>query len=303
MLGVAVICFMLVQIAPGDPLVSVMPPDASEALRQTLMQAYGFDKPLPLQFIHWLWRALHGDLGMSVATGRPVIDEVMTAVAYSLRLALLATAIGFVLGSLFGFVAGYFRNSVIDRLASVLSVFGVSVPHYWLGMLLVILCSVKFALLPATGGGPIGEVGWQWDWAHLQVHAAAGPHPVGDPDRDYRPHRALAGGRYPQPGVYRWPVRPRAQRVAHLCPCGMKNAAPTALAVMGLQVGYLMGGSDPCGDRFLLAGNRIAAQYRHFSARPAPAAGHHLGAGAVFRAAQPAGGYSADHLDPRIKRS
>lgn len=85
MLGVAVICFMLVQIAPGDPLVSVMPPDASEALRQTLMQAYGFDKPLPLQFIHWLWRALHGDLGMSVATGRPVIDEVMTAVAYSLR--------------------------------------------------------------------------------------------------------------------------------------------------------------------------------------------------------------------------
>ncbi|MGK1713394.1 ABC transporter permease, partial [Klebsiella pneumoniae] len=98
MLGVAVICFMLVQIAPGDPLVSVM--------------------------------------------GRPVIDEVMTAVAYSLRLALLATAIGFVLGSLFGFVAGYFRNSVIDRLASVLSVFGVSVPHYWLGMLLVFLCSV-----------------------------------------------------------------------------------------------------------------------------------------------------------------
>ncbi|MCP6530367.1 ABC transporter permease, partial [Klebsiella pneumoniae] len=78
MLGVAVICFMLVQIAPGDPLVSVMPPDASEALRQTLMQAYGFDKPLPLQFIHWLWRALHGDLGMSVASGRPVIDEVMT---------------------------------------------------------------------------------------------------------------------------------------------------------------------------------------------------------------------------------
>ena len=77
--GVAVICFMLVQIAPGDPLVSVMPPDASEALRQTLMQAYGFDKPLPLQFIHWLWRALHGDLGMSVATGRPVIDEVITA--------------------------------------------------------------------------------------------------------------------------------------------------------------------------------------------------------------------------------
>ncbi len=296
MLGVAVICFMLVQIAPGDPLVSVMPPDASEALRQTLMQAYGFDKPLPLQFIHWLWRALHGDLGMSVATGRPVIDEVMTAVAYSLRLALLATAIGFVLGSLFGFVAGYFRNSVIDRLASVLSVFGVSVPHYWLGMLLVILCSVKFALLPATGGGPIGEVGWQWDWAHLQFMLlpalTLSVIPTGIIARTVRSQVADILSR-----VYRWPARPRAQRVAHLCPCHEKCRAHRAGgdgAAGGLSDGRL----DPCGDRFLLAGNRIAAQYRHFSARPAPAAGHHLGAGAVFRAAQPAGGYSADHPRP-----
>ena len=168
MLGVAVICFMLVQIAPGDPLVSVMPPDASESLRQTLMQAYGFDKPLPLQFVHWLWRALHGDLGMSVATGRPVIDEVMTAVTYSLRLALLATAIGFVLGSLFGFVAGYFRNSIVDRLASLLSVFGVSVPHYWLGMVMVIVFSALLGWLPATGAGPGGSDHWAWDWEHVK---------------------------------------------------------------------------------------------------------------------------------------
>ncbi|VTM52951.1 dipeptide transport system permease DppB [Klebsiella pneumoniae] len=242
MLGVAVICFMLVQIAPGDPLVSVMPPDASEALRQTLMQAYGFDKPLPLQFIHWLWRALHGDLGMSVATGRPVIDEVMTAVAYSLRLALLATAIGFVLGSLFGFVAGYFRNSVIDRLASVLSVFGVSVPHYWLGMLLVILCSVKFALLPATGGGPIGEVGWQWDWAHLQFMLlpalTLSVIPTGIIARTVRSQVADILSQEFIVGL-----RARGLNESRIFVHVMKNAAPTALAVMGLQVGYLMGGS------------------------------------------------------------
>lgn len=242
MLGVAVICFMLVQIAPGDPLVSVMPPDASEALRQTLMQAYGFDKPLPLQFIHWLWRALHGDLGMSVATGRPVIDEVMTAVSYSLRLALLATAIGFVLGSLFGFVAGYFRNSVIDRLASVLSVFGVSVPHYWLGMLLVILCSVKFALLPATGGGPIGEVGWQWDWAHLQFMLlpaiTLSVIPTGIIARTVRSQVADILSQEFIVGL-----RARGLNESRIFVHVMKNAAPTALAVMGLQVGYLMGGS------------------------------------------------------------
>jgi len=214
MLGVAVICFLLVQIAPGDPLVSVMPPDASEALRHTLMQAYGFDKPLPVQFMHWLWRALQGDLGMSVATGRPVISEVMTAVTYSLRLALLATLIGFVLGSLFGFVAGYFRNSIIDRIASVLSVFGVSVPHYWLGMLLVIVFCVKLSVLPATGGGPIGGDGWQWSWEYLQFMVL--------------PAFTLS--------VIPTGIIARTARM-------VKNAAPTALAVMGLQVGYLMGGS------------------------------------------------------------
>ena len=212
MLGVAVICFMLVQIAPGDPLVSVMPPDASEALRQTLMQAYGFDKPLPLQFIHWLWRALH------------------------------ATAIGFVLGSLFGFVAGYFRNSVIDRLASVLSVFGVSVPHYWLGMLLVILCSVKFALLPATGGGPIGEVGWQWDWAHLQFMLlpalTLSVIPTGIIARTVRSQVADILSQEFIVGL-----RARGLNESRIFVHVMKNAAPTALAVMGLQVGYLMGGS------------------------------------------------------------
>jgi peptide/nickel transport system permease protein len=242
MLGVAVICFMLVQIAPGDPLVSVMPPDASESLRQTLMQAYGFDKPLPLQFVHWLWRALHGDLGMSVATGRPVIDEVMTAVTYSLRLALLATAIGFALGSLFGFVAGYFRNSIIDRLASVLSVFGVSVPHYWLGMLLVIVFSVKFALLPATGGGPIGEVGWQWDWEHLQFMLlpafTLSVIPTGIIARTVRSQVADILSQEFIVGL-----RARGLNESRIFLHVVKNAAPTALAVMGLQVGYLMGGS------------------------------------------------------------
>jgi len=220
MLGVALICFMLVQIAPGDPLVSVMPPDASEALRQTLMQAYGFDKPLPLQFVHWLWRALHGDLGMSVATGRPVLGEVLTAVSYSLRLALLATIIGFVLGSLFGFVAGYFRNSIVDRLASLLSVFGVSVPHYWLGMLLV----------------------WQWDREHLQFMLlpaiTLSVIPTGIIARTVRSQVADILSQEFIVGL-----RARGLNESRIFLHVVKNAAPTALAVMGLQVGYLMGGS------------------------------------------------------------
>jgi len=242
MLGVALVCFLLVQLAPGDPLVSVMPPDASEELRQELIVAYGFDRPLPAQFGMWLWNAIQGDLGMSIATGRPVFTEVMNAAVYSLRLSLLAVFIGFLLGSLFGFVAGYFQNSWIDRLASILSVFGVSVPHYWLGMLLVIGFSVKFSFLPATGGGPMGELAWKWDWAHIQFMIlpaiTLSVIPMGIIARTVRAQVADILSQEFVVGL-----RAKGLNERNIFFHVVKNAAPTALAVMGLQVGYLMGGS------------------------------------------------------------
>ena len=168
MAGVALVCFALVHLAPGDPLVSILPPDASAELAAQMRTLYGFDRPLPEQFVAWVWRALHGDLGTSIATGRPVASEVLNAVGNTLRLAVLATAIGFVLGSAFGFVAGYFQGSWPDRLASLLSVLGVSVPHYWLGMVMVIVFSALTGWLPATGAGPDGSGSWAWDWQHGQ---------------------------------------------------------------------------------------------------------------------------------------
>ena len=76
-LAVALVCFLLVHIAPGDPLVSVLPPDASQALAEQMRKEYGFDRPLPVQFGIWLWKAMHGDLGTSIATGRSVTEEVI----------------------------------------------------------------------------------------------------------------------------------------------------------------------------------------------------------------------------------
>jgi peptide/nickel transport system permease protein len=154
MIGVALVCFLLVHIAPGDPLVSILPPDASADLQAQLRELYGFNRSLPEQFAMWIWRALHGDLGVSIASNRAVAGEVLTAVGNTLRLAVLATLIGFVLGCLFGFVAGYFRNSWIDRLASMLSVLGVSVPHYWLGMVMVIVFSSQLMLAAGHRRGP-----------------------------------------------------------------------------------------------------------------------------------------------------
>lgn len=242
MLGVALVCFALVHLAPGDPLVSVLPPDASSELQAQLRELYGFNRSLPEQFGIWIWRALQGDLGTSIATSRPVTTEVMRAVVNTLRLAILATFIGFVLGSFFGFVAGYFRNSWLDKTASAISVLGVSVPHYWLGMVLVIVFAVQLNWLPATGAGPGGSDQWAWDWAHIQhmilPAVTMSVIPMGIIARTVR---ALVAELLSQEFI----VGLRAKGLTdfgifkHI----VKNAAPTALAVMGLQLGYLLGGS------------------------------------------------------------
>jgi peptide/nickel transport system permease protein len=242
MVGVALVCFTLVHLAPGDPLVSVLPPDASAELQERMREMYGFNRSYPEQFGSWVWRALQGDLGMSIASGRPVADEVMRAVGNTLRLAVLATLIGFILGSLFGFVAGYFRNSWVDKAASFTSVLGVSVPHYWLGMVLVIVFSVLLNWMPPGGAGPGGSTQWTWDWEHMRhmvlPAVTMSVIPMGIIARTVR---ALVAEILSQEFIV-------GLRAKGLTDFGIflhvvKNAAPTALAVMGLQLGYLLGGS------------------------------------------------------------
>ena len=87
--GVSVVCFSLVYIAPGDPLQTVLPPDATAETIAIVKHAYGFDKPLPIQFLIWLGRVLTGDFGVSIATRRPVFLEVTDALSNTALLAML----------------------------------------------------------------------------------------------------------------------------------------------------------------------------------------------------------------------
>ena len=242
MLGVMIVCFALVHLAPGDPLVSVLPPDASQSLKEQMTKLYGFDRPYHEQFGKWLLRAGQGDLGSSIRTGRPVLTEINKAVGNTLMLAALATLIGFLLGTLFGFVAGYFRDTWIDKTASALSVFGVSVPHYWLGMVLVIIFAVILGWLPPTGAGAGGSEAWRWDWAHVQYlilpAVTMSVIPMGIIARTVR---ALVAEILSQEFVAG--LRAKGLSEARIFMHVVKNAAPTALAVMGIQLGYLLGGS------------------------------------------------------------
>jgi len=241
-LGVSLVSFTLVYLAPGDPLNAIAPADAPVEVIEALKVAYGLDKPMPVRYALWLGRALQGDLGTSIATGRAVAGEVMGAVSNTLVLAGVAAAVGVGLGCVLGGLAGYRLGSWVDRVASILSVIGVSVPHYWLGLVLTIVFSVTLGWLPAMGAGPGGSGEWLWDLEHLRhlvlPAATLCVIPMGIVTRTVR---ALVAETLNQEFVIA--LRARGLSGSAIFRHVAKNAAPTVLAVAGLQVGYLMGGS------------------------------------------------------------
>lgn len=244
-LGVSIICFMLVHIAPGDPLTAIMAVDATQQEQDAMRAAYGLDQPLPVQYGMWVAKAATGDLGKSIASGRPVADEVMNAVRNSLLLAVSASLIAFPLGLLLGFIAGYFRDTIIDRAVTAVAIAGVSLPNYWLGIVLVIIFSVTLGWLPAMGAGPGnsgGSAAWEWHWAHIRhlilPAITLAVVPVGIVARTVR---ALVGEIFSMDFVQALYAKGlnHFDVLRHV----IRNAAPTALSVMGIQLGYLLGGS------------------------------------------------------------
>jgi peptide/nickel transport system permease protein len=301
-IGVSVICFLLVHIAPGDPLSAVLPADATQELVEQMRAAYGFDRPLPVQYALWFWKVVHGDLGTSIATGRPVASEVSRAVGNTFILATVATMIGFTFGALFGFVAGYFRDRWPDKLASLVSVLGVSVPHYWLGIVLVIIFSANLNWLPPTGAGPDGSAGWRPDLEHLRYIVlpaiTMSVIPMGVIARTVR---ALVADILAQEFV-------QALRAKGLTQFGVfrhvvTNAAPTALAVMGLQLGYLLGGSILIEKVFSWPGSGLLLNNAIFQRDLPLLQGTILVLALFFVVLNLAVDVLQTALDPRIKRS
>lgn len=241
-LGVTVLSFALVYLAPGDALNAIAPADAPADVIEALKSAYGLDRPIPVQYGLWLLRAVQGDLGTSIASGRAVAGEVVSAVGNTLLLAGIAAFAGVLVGCILGALAGYRLGSWIDRLATVLSVIGVSIPHYWLGLVLTIVFSITLGWLPAMGAGAGGSAEWQWDAAHFKYLVlpalTLSVIPMGIITRTVR---ALVADMLEQEFVLALRARGLSDRTIfrHIA----KNTAPTVLAVAGLQVGYLMGGS------------------------------------------------------------
>ena len=238
-IGVSLVCFLLLHIAPGDPIDAIAPESASPQLLAELRAAYGFDRSLPVQYFSWLSNVVVGDFGTSIMTGRPVLGELANAVVNTLLLSGGAVLVGFVFGLVLGTIAGYTAGSLADRVATAFAVAGISVPNYWLGLVLVVIFAVNQDWLPAMG---MGQGAPFLSWANLRHFVlpviALSVIPAGIIARSVRGTVAEVRKQEFVQTLHAKGLSPFRVFV-HV----MKNSAPALLAVMGLQLGYLMGGS------------------------------------------------------------
>lgn len=152
---ISVFTFFLVNLAPGGPS-SLIDFQSTAEQREARLKQYGLDKPVPIRYLTWLGSALQGDLGTSINQGLPVASLLKQRFATTLQLAVAALFLATLFGVLLGVAAALNRNGVIDQIVSVISTLGMSIPNFWLGIVVILLFSVQLRLLPASGSYTIG---------------------------------------------------------------------------------------------------------------------------------------------------
>ncbi|MGU3400648.1 ABC transporter permease [Brucellaceae bacterium D45D] len=155
MLGIAVLTFVITNVAPGDPARLVAGPNATEDMVATIRTEYGLDKPLIEQFAIYMKDLVSGDLGTSIVTTRPVIDELMRYAPATLELVLVAMSLGILIGVPLGMLSAVYKDGPLDHVTRIFSISGVALPAFWFGILLQLFFSVDLGWLPVSGRLPL----------------------------------------------------------------------------------------------------------------------------------------------------
>ena len=168
LLGVASVVFVIMRVIPGDVALLILGGDDGGRIDRAQLAAMhrqlGLDQPLLVQFGHWLWGVLHFDFGNSLWTGRPVMEELVVRLPLSLELAVLATIVSVLLAIPLGMVAAVRQDTWVDYVVRVVSIGGLAIPSFWVGILIILLLVIYF------GWGPPLEYTPPWvdPWANFQ---------------------------------------------------------------------------------------------------------------------------------------
>lgn len=235
--GISLVVFLLIQFIPGDAVDMLLgtraTPESAAALRQT----YGLDQSVVGQYVNWIGNVLRGDLGYSIRTGQPVGELILGRSVVSAELAILGVLLAVLVGAPLGLLAAARQNGPVDYAASTVALLGLSTPDYWLATLLVLLFSVTLRWLPPSGYVPFAEDPVR----NLQLMALpAITVAAGSASYIMRMTRSVTLEILSQEYVRTAAAKGLSYRriVLHHT---LRNALVPILAVIGLQIGYLLG--------------------------------------------------------------
>ncbi len=157
--AISLITFIILNIIPGDPAALMLGDMASPETIAKLREQMGLDRPLPEQYIAWIFRLITGDLGNSYFQKKPVLELIGYALYYTSRLAICAYAIALIIGITSGVIAAVFQGKAVDRILMTIAIMGISAPAFWVAILLQIYIALNFDIFPVSGANePIGFV-------------------------------------------------------------------------------------------------------------------------------------------------
>ncbi|MDU8913484.1 ABC transporter permease [Aestuariicoccus sp. MJ-SS9] len=173
MLAVSTLVFFMIRLVPGDPIAAMLADAGDAATREAMIRRLGLDQPLIIQFFKWFAGILHGDFGASIyGSNQPVSDILLTALPKTLSLAFLSFIIAIVIAVPAGIISATRKNTAADTSVSLFAFLGLSMPDFWLAILLIIIFAANLQWLPAIGYQPLSAGFWEW-LSHLILPAIA----------------------------------------------------------------------------------------------------------------------------------
>ena len=239
LLGISLIVFVLVHLVPGDVVSILLGPTTSPEAREALRKLFGLDEPLQVQYVRWLGGVLHGDLGTSLRTGQPVLSSILDRFSVTLELTGLAMVVALLIGVPAGLIGAVKQYSKLDYAVTLFALAGLSVPNFLLATLMILLLSLSVRLLP-----PSGYVAFSVDPAQNLRLMAMPALALGLGAASYitRMTRSSVLETLRQDFV-RTAYAKGLPSLAVIIGHALKNALIPIVTVVGIQLGYLLGGA------------------------------------------------------------